>query len=307
MNKLYIIPICLTIILVGLLFFKTEKEFMIISQPGITSSVESSSIETLSYSLLTNQPDRYEFNTDYIIKGEIVTSERYFPVDIVDIEKTNLVKVIDDESYYLMVIKYKPALQIDKGIIQYDKATLCIHYENNKELEFEIGEFNYAFNQNASDLSLGSLKATTELIKDVNSIGGIYIELGNQTEETIMIDCIHTFSQTVTSNQDAIVLYDDEVDYKDTVRSVLGVSTYDFFTETNNKYLHQIVRSKQSVSFYIPLLYLGDISHVGRLSLVITYTINGETKTAFIDDFPFMRYDIFDDALSDHWVIQNGD
>lgn len=307
MNKLYWVPIVLIGLLIGLLFFKTDKDFIIISQPVITSSVESSSLETLSYSFLTNQPDRYEFNTDYIIKGEIITSERYLPVDIIDVKETTLKKVIDGETYCLIVIEYKPAILIDKGLIQYDSASLVIHYENNKELSLLLGEFNYAFNQDTKDLSLGALKATTEVVKEVESIGGIAIELGNQTASSLVIQNIQVFSQTIRSNQDAIILYDKDIDYKDKVINVLGVTTYDFFTETNAVPLNQSIRSKQSISLYVPLLYLGEIHHVGRLSLVVTYTLNGETKTTFIDDFPFMRYDLFDESLKDNWVIQNGD
>ena len=307
MNKLYILPVVLVTILIGLLFFKKEEVFIIVSQPVITSSINSSSIETLSYSFLTNQPDRYEFNLDYIIKAEITTEERYFPIEIKSIKKTSYEKILKDETFNLIVIEYKPSLLIDKGLIQYESANMIIHYENNKELIFDLGEFNYAFNEETTDLSLGSLKATSETIKEVNSIGGIYLELGNQTNEAIRIETIDILSLTIKANQDAIVIYDEPLDYKDSVKDVLGVARYDFFTDTMKRSINTVVQSKQSVQLYVPLLYLGDIYHVGRIGLIVTYTLNGETKTTYIDDFPFMRYDLYDDALKENWVTHYGD
>lgn len=307
MNKLYILPVLLVTILIGLLFFKKEEVFIIVSQPVITSSINSSTIETLSYSFLTNQPDRYEFNLDYIIKAEVTTEERYFPIEIKSIKKTSYEKVLNDETFNLIVIEYKPSLIIDKGLIQYESANMIIHYENNKELIFDLGEFNYAFNEETTDLSLGSLKATSETIQEVNSIGGIYLELGNQTNEAIRIETIDVLSLTIKANQDAIVIYDQPLDYKDSVMDVLGVARYDFFTDTMKQSINTVVQTKHSVQLYVPLLYLGDIYHIGRVGLIVTYTLNGETKTTYIDDFPFMRYDLYDDALKENWVIQYGD
>jgi hypothetical protein len=303
-SKLLIIPIALTSILIVLMFIKDDTPFLLITQPSVISSVQTSEKETISIPILTTTPNAYLFSSSYITNAKITSNGQFLPLRIVNIDVLDYQQSINQSSYTLVVFECQPSMSIDQEIIQYESANLQLTYDNNAQLTFPIGEFNFVFEQaDQSVLTLGHLMATSQAINGLETIGGVYLELGNQADETLIVHSIEIVSQAIAFNQLAARLVDLSINDTDTVESVLGVASYDFYQRLPDGSVSFNIPKQSSQSVYLPLIYLENITHIGRFAIQVEYEIGGKKQTTFLDDFPFRRYNIFDDALKDKWVI----
>lgn len=303
-SKLLIIPIALTGVLIALLFIKDDTPFLLITQPSVISSVQTSEKETISIPILTTTPNAYLFSSMYITNASITSNDQFLPLRIVNIDVLNYQQTINKNLYTLVVFECQPSVSIDQEIIQYDTASLQLTYDNNAQLTVPIGEFNFVFDQvDQSVLTLGRLMATSQPINGVETIGGVYLELGNQANETLTIHSIEIVSQTIVFNQLDARLMDKEINDTASVESVLDVMTYDFYQRVPDGSLSFDIPMQSSQSLYLPLIYTGDIAHVGRFAIQVEYEIAGEKQTCFLDDFPFRRYNVFNETLKEEWVV----
>jgi hypothetical protein len=301
------IVVLTVIILTGLLLIKTETPFVIMSVPEIHSIYQSSPNETHRITILSNQANRYEFNQDYITSAAIVNDEDTALLKIVDVHIFEEEKRIESMYYTPISFEFELAFSLTNSIIQYQDAALELTYENNQVLSIYIGEFNYVFEHtNPSDLSLSALKATSQTIANHSTIGGVYIELANRTNSPIIITQVEAVSPTVSLNQASAIRRYEPVDYKDQVTDIIEQSSYDFFNPVKETTLSFMLRETDNIALYIPLLYLGDITHIERFALCIHYTIDNEEHIFYVDDFPYVRTDLFDETYQEDWVIIDG-
>ncbi len=299
-NKIpHIFLIILITILIFVLLLKEDKELIIISNDSIISVYHSDNLETFTIEILTNQPNRYQFDSDFITTIQLKNSEQELSIDIKEIVKSSeSITYKEEEMYLITLIMELPFISNDL-LIQMERVFCVLNYDNGSSLEFEIGEFNYLFLETfGKDLSLNNLSATHQTVNGFNTIGGISIELGNLSTNNILIKDIDILSLSTSVNKN-LTMIRDECNYMSTVEECLGIDVYSFSYPQNSVLSEILVKKNNNTQIYIPLIYTEKYQFIHEFAIIITYEINDEEKTLVIDDFPYMRTSIFSNMETD--------
>lgn len=284
------------------LLLEKEEEFMIITSPKIYSIYHSDDLETFTIEFLTNQPEHFYFDTDFISQLSISNTEQTFPITILDLIVQPSVVLVNDTPYKLITMKCRTEMFSTNLWVHIEDAILTIDYLNGKELSVEIGEFNYLFlEQQYEDVALYELSATYEDVGDINSVGGININLHNRSLETLEILSIDLVATGVLTNE-AMMIKRPKCDYDKTVAECLYIDSYSFFVTPVSTTLHEFVLSKHNFEAYIPLSY--DLfPYISDFAIQVTYRINGFKRIFVVDDFPFMKTANFQESMEEYYHV----
>jgi hypothetical protein len=287
-NAPYIILFITIISLIVVLNINPEVPLVIISKDTVYSQFHTDELETLQIKLLTNKPTDYHFIKDQVISSKIINEEQNISVNIKEIEVSNLPINYNEVLYYPLTISLKIPVNSTNHLLYLDQAKLSLIYENLNQIEVPLGELNYQFlKENPADLVLGNLSATYEKVEEQQTVGGVFLELHNQTNHNIYIKSIDIVSKQIHLNNQYITI-DHICDYLETVVSCLGLSYYHFFDspvlQTNT-----LLRSNNHISLYVPLSYNRDFTFIERFAIAVVYEMNSEEKIWYIDDFPYLN------------------
>ncbi len=294
---MYSTVIILVIVLSVLLFVKDEKELVIISSDNIYSIYHSDNYETFTIEVLTNQPQNYYFDNDYLSSASLKNDNQDLSIDITNISQSDNPIYYQEDEFYNLYLTAELSFTSDDLLISMENVFLHLNYMNGEEIVISIGEFNYLFyDEFSSDISLNNLSATHEEVNEINTISGINLELGNLSDSNILITNVQIVSSNVSFNH-RYSLVRDECFHTSTVDTCLNVEDYQFNQESNVLETSFILRKNNVINLYLPLTYLNSSKFIYRFSIVVTYEINNEEKTFIIDDFPYMKTSLFSDQL----------
>lgn len=292
-NLIYVLIIMLTITLTLLLLIKEETELIIISREYPFSIYHSDNYETIDIELLTNYPNSYHFDSEFIASTKATNTEEELSLSLKDVRKSSHSIYYQDMEFYLVTFSLTVPFTSNDLEIEMENVTLEILYDNNETIEFKIGELNYLFNDsNNSSMTLSNLSATHEDVNGYNTIGGVNIELSNTSMSNIVIKDIKLLSNSVHLNKSAMIT-GKTCDYISSVRDCLGVDNYDFNQEYNDEILNTLLGKNNSVELYIPLIYENKTDFIYEFAIVIEFQINSEIETLIIDNFPYMKTSVF--------------
>ncbi len=284
----------LLIIASVLFFYQDSTPIKIITNKQIKSILGTSEQERFSYEILTNKPNSYYFDIDFISNATIENDQEKIILNTIDIIKIGQLEINQEEEYYQVSFVFTLGI-ISNGLeINYQNAQLVLNYKNNESISLNIGEFNYIYDDwMESDITLGNLIGTHETIDGLDTISGVYLELGNASNSNITIKSIDIINSQVTPNLFHTKKMYEIVSYKDQVKTILGMEYYDFKIKNDDIELNLLLLRKNTLSIYIPFSYIGEIQYLHRFPIRITYELNNEIKEMIIDDFPFMKTSIY--------------
>ncbi|MEC9485792.1 MAG: hypothetical protein UMR38_08015 [Candidatus Izemoplasma sp.] len=297
------IILILIIIVTLLLFIQEERPLQMMSRKQVISMYETNSYETFRISVLTNDPNSFHFDEDYISRIALVNGDEKTRVEIdkIMIDKQQLLH--QDTVFTVVHFDLRPLIHLDDGQLIYDDASLEITYRNDTTYYIPVGEVNYVFTHDAEpSLSLGGLSATIDTYDKGSRVSGLYIELGNLTYHNILIKDIDIMSVSVKANTRQLKEVYTPVEYTDCPSDILGLASYDLFQTYVPTELRIQLLSQTSKAFYVPLVYNASIEYIERFTVKVTYEIDGTEKTQYIDDFPFIRQPLFHMDNTDDWI-----
>lgn len=284
------IVILLSVFLGIVITIEKPTRLRMISSPSIYSIKYTNSIETFSIPLLINKEDSFYTDIEYIVSVQLESESELIPLSI---EKINISDEPVFEDFYLVNFEMKLGFYSDDYVIMFDDALLHLTYQNNETYQFDIGEFYYVFQEvEENDLSLQHLQATYETYQNINTVSGVVLGLGNLTDEHLEITNIDVLGNTVTIHNGFITELYRDIDSFEDVSDILMIDNYiydDYPVSDRNI----VIPQGNEKTIYIPLLYHGEIQHIERFTIKITYEVDNEIKTMYIDDFPFMVTSVF--------------
>jgi|LGVE01.1.fsa_nt_gb hypothetical protein len=294
---MYSTVIILVITLSILLYVKDEEELVIISSDSIYSIYHSDVYESFTIEILTNQPQNYYFDNNYLSSASLKNDNQDLSIDITKITHSDNSIYYQEDEFYNLYLTAELSISSDDLLISMDNVFLHLNYMNGEEIVISIGEFNYLFYDSfSSDISLNNLSATHQEVNEINTISGINLELGNLSDSNILITNIGIVSNNVSFNLGYSFIR-DECFHTSTVDTCLNVNDYQFNQESNILETNFILRKNNVINLYLPLTYLNNSKFIYRFSIVVTYEINNTEKTFIIDDFPYMKTSLFSDQL----------
>ena len=294
---MYLTVIVLVITLSILLFIKEDQELIIISSDNVYSIYHSDNYETFTIELLTNQPQNYYFDNNYLSSAALKNDKQDLSIDIVKILHSDDTTLYKENEFYNIYFTAELSFISDDLLISMDNVFLHLNYMNGEEIIVSIGEFNYLFSDSfSSDISLNNLSATHQEVNEINTISGVNLELGNLGDSNILITNVEIVSTNVKFNLGYSILR-DECLHTSTVNLCLNTDNYQFNQESNVIKTNFILRKNNVINIYLPLTYLNDSKFIYQFSIVVTYDMNNIEKTFIIDDFPYMRTSLFSDQL----------
>lgn len=294
-NSLYLLLIGLLITLSILLFIKSDNDVKILAKEKIFSIYHSNNLETIEVELLTTNKESFHFIEEYIVSSALFTEDERLSVQVTNIEKTNNTILYNEEVYDQVIITLKLPFVSNDLLIEMEEVSLELIYENEEVLQFKVGEFNYLFlDDYGTDITLGNLSATHEIINGYNTIGGVSIELGNSSDHNIYIKDIRILSNDVHINKTEISEY-TSCGFTDRVKDCLQLDYYNFNEVFDDIELNILLGRNNTIDLYLPLLYNSDISYIYEFAIVIEYEVNTIPKQIIIDNFPYMKTSIFNE------------
>ncbi|MBN2605381.1 MAG: hypothetical protein JXR62_06150 [Bacilli bacterium] len=288
-----------------LLYIKEDSVFEIISVPSIHSFYKSSETETYNIELLTNNTQDYHFVTDYISSGSIqsLDENELIPLQIIEFKTTENTYLYKNTSYQVIELSFKIAFDSPDYEIIIPEAYLHIQYSNNEDILIKIGEFHYRFLSNQpDDLLIGSIQSTVMKLSDVSSVSGLAIEITNNAIENIVIQSINLGTTSVSSNNFYMTQINALPDLFDAPKEVLGISYFDYLDQAIVFQKNFLLQEHTTNYLYIPFQYLSTTNFLHRFYVIITYEVSGETKQIIIDDFPYIRTNLFQTATESEFI-----
>ena len=294
----------LSLALTVLLFIPNEETTKILISPKIYSIVKSSDNERINITLLVNDSDSYYFNSAYISNISLSSDdEQIIPLVINSIDKSNDLYIHDNEMYYFTTLLLEVGFNSDDYSIKLEKAYLEISYSNSKEIRLYIGEFQYLFSEYENrDFSLNNLLSTHLIINDIDTSSGLFLNLGNLTENNIIIKKIKIGSSNVVANNYYLREVFEEITIEEIPENILGIDNYDYSSYRGDVNKDILLRKNNEIMLYVPLSYIGEIQYLYRFYVEVTYIINTTEKTFVIDDFPYINTSSYKTELEDGYV-----
>lgn len=306
-NILYLILLLLIGTLTVLLFVKEEKELIIISRNYPYSIYHTDNYETIDIEILTNLKDSYHFEQSYINSSRLIGKENECSVDIKEIITSNHKVHLQSEDYYQVTFKLLIPFESNDYYLEMEDVNLELIYDNSERISFDIGEISYLFMETyPSYLSLSNLSATHQEVNGYNTIGGINIDLSNNSDTNIVITDIKILSQSVFVNKELIQI-NKTCEYQSTVKDCIGQDTYNFHQEYQDDVLSLLVGKNNTLELYIPLLYKDRSTFIYEFSIEIEYRINNQNEVLIIDNFPYMKSSIFTTLNEDDFNVYKFD
>jgi hypothetical protein len=282
-----------------ILFVKEEKELIIISKEYVYSVYHSDNYETIDIELLTNNKEDYHFEKDYIISSKIYNQNQELSVSITKISTYNEAIILLDQEFNQVMIELELPFVSNDYLVEIEDAFLEIIYDNNESINISIGEINYLFLDNyGRSISLGNLSATHEEYLGVNTIGGVNLELGNQTNHNINITNIDIISNSIHINKDYIKER-EACEYTNIAKTCLDIEYNVLNAPLSEEEVNILLGKNSDISLYLPLTYNGKYNFIYEFALLIDYEVNGIKERLVIDDFPFMSTSIFSSFSED--------
>lgn len=294
----------LVIVLSLLMFIQENPKTEIIISPKIYSIMKSSDNEVFRITVLTNDLDSYYFNADYISNINLSSDgEDIVPLVISDIIKSNELYFYKNKQYYFITLELSLGFSSDDFLINIDNAYLDIRYSNTEEIKIFIGEFNYYFyDEENYDISLNNLFSTHDLINNVNTVSGLYLNLGNLRDLNITINKIEIGSSDVLTNN----FYFNEIyvipEMSHTPEEILYIDNYNYHNYGEYTSNSILLRKNNEVMLYVPFSYTGDIDYLYRFFVKVHYVIDSEEKVFVIDDFPYINTSNYKEELESEYI-----
>ena len=285
-----------------LILLPKDKETKILLSPTIYSIYHSDLAESFKVEIMTNNPNEYYFEIDYILSSNFSYEDEVMSVNIKEINRSNDPYYYNEEAYYLVEFILTLPFESNNLKVEYLKTNFNIHYDNNEEISLYIGEFNYVFSNNESnDIGLNNLSATYEIVDSTKTIGGINLDLANLSDAKSIMTNIELLTPSVTINDDKIMKR-DECLYTKKVLECLQINMY-YFHDSSNRPLTLLLGKNNHANLYLPLVYEGDIHFLYKTGIKVDYLINDDPFYYIIDDFMFMNTTIFSESHQDNYVI----
>lgn len=307
-NIHYIVLMILIITMTIILFVKEETELIIISKDYVYSVYHSDNYEKIELELLTNNKDDYHFTKDYIISSTLYNETQELSVTITNITVSNEPIAFLDEEFNQVLIELELPFVSNDYLVEIEDAFLEVVYDNNESIAVSIGELNYLFLTNyGRDISLNNLSATHEEYRQVNTVGGVNIELGNLSDHNINITNIDILSNSIHINKDYITKQ-EPCDYTSTVSACIDTEFNIFNAPLREEPVSILLGKNNTISLYLPLTYSDKYQFIYEFAIIINYEVNGIKEQTIIDDFPYMNTSIFNSLNEDDihvYHIQN--
>ena len=271
----------------SLLFLFTDDEpLSITSTSSIHSYMKTSDTEYFHIQLLSNKKESVFFIEEGIVSSSITDNVEVIPLEVQEINLSET-----SSGSYIVDYTFKIGFHSEDYEIQLEEAFLKLQFQH-ELLEVYIGEFNYLFYEDVNmDLSLMNLEATYTELEGINTVSGLMITLRNNTFYNIVIKDISIFSKDVdVMNSEVFILYED-IDNFTEVSTILqkDFDPYDFSEEE----ITISIRNGETETLFAPVIFNGDIDYIHRFCMKITYLIGDTEYVYYIDDFPFMRENLF--------------
>ncbi len=287
-NLIYVPLILLVTTLIFILLTKEEVDLKILSSKQLYSIYHTDNLETFKIEILTNKTNTYYFSNEYISTSHLKNEEQSLSVVIKDIKKNYNPISIDDEIYYKITFIVSLPLTANDYLIEMDQTNFEINYTNGKNISFQIGEFNYLYRTNLDlDIALNNLVPTHEMIDQIDTIGGVNLELSNLTNSNIEITDINILSAHTNFNKKYIIER-NICEIAMTVEQCLGLENYNFY-DSEYYNLSFLLQSNNNINLYLPLKYNTNYPYIDQFVIIVDYTINGVNKQYIVDDFPFIN------------------
>jgi len=299
------------IVLSILLYIKEDVSLEIITCPTIHSYFKTSETETFEIEILSNQPQNYRFDKEYISSSVIRSLDESIvvPISITDISWSDSGYIYQGNSYQHVQFSLKIAFDSPDFEIHIPEAYLNLHYSNNEAILIKIGEFHYRFlKMQANDLVVGSMQSTVMKLSEVSTVNGIALELSNNARENIVIQSINIGSNLVTANNFYLTEIETLPDLFDLPGNIIGIPNYDYLDEQLSYQKNYLLRENNMSYLYVPFQYPSSLLWLQRFYLIVTYEVSGETRELIIDDFPYIRTNLFQQGKESeymHYVFQN--
>ena len=294
-----LIIVILTSTLTILLFIEDTPSTQIIISPKIYSIVKSSDTESFGITFLVNDTESYYFNKDFVA-NIFLTSDKdeIIPLNIIEIDKSVEYYPIENHKYYYVTINLSIGFKSDDYLICLEEAYLNITYSNSKVIKLHIGEFNYLFSEEInSDFSLNDLFSTHKTIEGIDTASGLFLNLGNLTDNNIVITKIIIGSKDVLANNFYLTELFEDINLGDYPKDILKLDDYNFFVYGDYSSNRILLRKNNEIDLYVPFSYIGSISFLHRFYVSVEYIVNGEEKVFIIDDFPFINTSCYKEEL----------
>ena len=289
----------LLLVLSLLLFIKDDSKVEIITSPKIYSIVKSSDNEGFNITILTNNLESYYFNQTYITKIALTSeTDEMIPLTLEEITKTNDNYLYDNKQYKALSFKVQIGFSSDDYLVSMNKTYLNITYKNAQEITIYIGEFNYLFSSEENkDISLNNLLSTHGIVNNVDTLTGLFLNLGNISDKNITINKIEIGSKQITANNYYLSELNEIPEYDALPTTILGLDTYYYDNELEDVSKNILLRKNNEILLYLPFNYSGDIAYIYRFYVKVYYVIDGEEKVFVIDDFPYVNTSLFKSEL----------
>ena len=304
-----LVTVVLTSVLTILLFIEDAPYTRIIISPKIYSIVKSSDTETFGITFLTNDTDSYYFNEDFVA-NIFLTSDKneIIPLNIIEIDKSPEYYLIENKKHYYVTIKLSIGFSSEDYLISLEEAYLNITYSNSEEIKLHIGEFNYLFSEEInSDFSLNDLFTTHKAIDGIDTVSGLFLNLGNLSDYNIVISKIIIGSKDVLANNFYLTELYEDINIGDYPKDILKLDNYNFFVYGDYNSNKILLRKNNEINLYVPLSYIGSIPFLHRFYVQVEYIVNGEEKVFLIDDFPFINTSCYKEELEEGFAYYEYD
>jgi len=248
--------------------------------------------ETIDIPFYITSSKSFMTDTDNVIDARILSEHNEVSVSIQAFKHHDTQTLYEGKTYHLYYISldfssiYTKHLQLD-----FPSASLVITYQNDDSIELDLGHMNILFHDldQANHLDLKRMYS----IQDNDLMTGLYLELDNQTGQTIIIHSIKTLNQHMLVNINharEIYFYEGYID------SIFDVYTdYEPIIQSDNTTGALVIH--QDTNLILPINYLLKESYLNRFPLVIEYTYQEKHYTYIIDDYLFYEHisDFYED------------
>lgn len=274
-----------------LLLFKQDNSLLIVSNPANYSYFKTDDHDTFHIPLLVSNNNTYHFDDKYITSLQIVDKEEVNIIDIYQFEKINTNQYYEykGQMMHVLYLSLKPSIDGDYVHFNLKDAYVKLKYQNQKEQLIYIGSLSYLVTDSTTDLSLGNLYATHGLVNNSDTVTGLYLELKNKTNQNIYINNFNLLAPNTNFDHYFLSELNKKPEITDSVEEVLEIDSYSHIKDVSDYEKQILIKPGESKSLYVPVTYQKEIAYIYKFAVCVNYTLNGETKGFYIDDFPYIN------------------
>lgn len=293
-------------ILTAVMLVKTTPAGVVVVMPKSYSRYQSDPLESLVIEVLANQPDSYHYDVGYIEQVQLHDDTQSIAMEVDDIDIGTVAYEWNNQDFYRIRFVLSPAIEWTTTTVSIPQATMLISYGNGESLSLAIGELQYVVaSHQPSDLSLGGLSALVGYLDEVETVTGIQVEWYNRSDDVIDLIAVDVVSSVVHANL-GMAQTDLDCSHLHTIEACLGIEQYELRLPAASTSLHKTILPNQSLTLIVPLLY-DQVVPFHRFVMEVTYEINGEIQTLYLDDFPFVQSPSFQSSYEPWYVTYDLD